>query len=133
MTLSEYFNRAQGIGVLATADSKGRVDAAIYSTPRVMEDGSVAFIMRDRLTHHNLQSNLWAHFLFIESGGRASGVRLYLKKLKEDDNPALIAEMTRRHLSAEEDKALGPKYLVYFSVEKVLPLIGSANSPITVP
>jgi hypothetical protein len=118
--------------VLATADSDGKVDAAIYSTPRVMEDGSVAFIMRERLTHRNLQSNPWAHFLFIELGGRTGGVRLYLKKLREDGNPALIAEMTRRHLSAEEDKALGPKYLVYFTVEKVLPLIGSGESPVTV-
>jgi hypothetical protein len=131
MTLSEYFNSAQGVGVLATADSAGRVDAAVYSTPRVIGDGSVAFIMRERLTHRNLQSNPWAHYLFIESGGRTSGVRLYLKKLKEDDNPALIAEMTRRHLSAEEDRALGPKHLVYFTVEKVLPLIGGGESRIT--
>lgn len=133
MTLREYFSGASGIGVLATADSDGKVDAAVYSTPHILEDGSVAFIMRERLTHHNLRSNPWAHFLFIESGGRTGGVRLYLKKLKEDDDPALIAEMTRRHLSPAEDKALGPKHLVYFSVEKVLPLIGSGQSPITLP
>ena len=133
MTLGEYFGSVSGTGVLATADSAGRVDAAIYSTPRVMEDGTVAFIMRERLTHQNLQSNPWAHFLFIEAGGRTGGVRLHLKKLREDDNPDLIAQMTRRHISADEDRALGPKHLVYFSVEQVLPLIGSGTSPVTAP
>jgi hypothetical protein len=35
-----------------------------------------------------------------------------------------MAQMTRRHLSPEEDAARGPKFLVYFKVEQVLTLIG---------
>ena len=57
MQLKEYFNDTKGLGVLATADGEGKVDAAIYARPHFMEDGTLAFIMRDRLTHHNLQSN----------------------------------------------------------------------------
>jgi len=67
--LKTYFENTEGIGVLSTADAEGRVDAAVYSRPHSMEDGTLAFIMRDRLTHRNLQSNPHAAYLFIEKGG----------------------------------------------------------------
>ena len=33
MTLSEYFEQAKGIGVLATTDAAGQVNQAIYAKP----------------------------------------------------------------------------------------------------
>ena len=68
MKLEEYFDIKKGIGVLSTADIEGKVDAAIYARPHFMEDGSLAIIMRDRLSHHNLQSNPHATYLFKEEG-----------------------------------------------------------------
>jgi hypothetical protein len=41
--------------------------------------------------------------------------------------------MTRRCLDPEEDAAKGPKFLVYFEIEKVLDLIGSGSPDITLP
>jgi len=131
MTLRQYFESASGTGVLSTADAGGKVDAAIYSTPHVMDDGTVAFIMRERLTHENLRSNPFAIYLFKEDGPGHKGLRLYLKKTREDDNAELIATMTRRNLKPELDAQKGPKHLVYFTVEKVLPLIGSGASPVS--
>ncbi len=130
MTLHEYFSTRQGIGVLATADAEGRTDAAIYSTPHIFKNGTVAFIMRERLTHHNLQSNDFATYLFLEASTQYQGIRLFLKKTKEETDSALIAQMTRRHLTPEEDRAKGPKFLVHFKIEKALPLIGSGEPPI---
>lgn len=130
MSLKKYFEHVSGTGVLSTADAGGKVDAAIYSTPHVMDDGTVAFIMRERLTHENLRSNPFAAYLFMEDSPGHKGIRLFLKKTREDDNPGLIASMTRRHLSPELDAQKGPKHLVYFTVEKVLPLIGSGASPV---
>ena len=66
MNLKGYFENTKGGGVLATADSDGKVDAAVYARPHFMEDGTIAMIMRDRLTHHNLQSNSHAAYLFHE-------------------------------------------------------------------
>ena len=43
MTLKDYFEEKKGTGVLATADSTGKVDAAIYSRPHFMEDGNTRF------------------------------------------------------------------------------------------
>ena len=39
MELKEYFESAKGVGILATADSKGHVDAAVYSRPHSWRTG----------------------------------------------------------------------------------------------
>ncbi|MBF0327532.1 MAG: pyridoxamine 5'-phosphate oxidase family protein [Nitrospirae bacterium] len=127
MDLKEYFKSANGTGVLATADSEGKVNVAIYSRPHVFDDGTVAFLLRQKLTYHNLQSNPYASFLFHERGPGYSGTRLHLKKIKEETDSPLIAKMTRGNLTPEEDRAKGPKYLVHFEVKKILPLIGSGQ------
>ncbi len=130
MHLNEYLENVTGKGVLATADAAGKVDAAIYAKPHVMEDGQVAFIMRENLTHHNLQSNPYATYLLIEDVLHYKGVRLFLKKIKEETDSDLIAKLTRRHLSPEQDETRGPKFIVFFVVEKILPLIGSGETEI---
>ena len=130
MTIKEYFSGVSGTGVLSTADAGGRVDAAIYSTPHVMEDGTVAFVMLERLTHKNIQSNPFAAYLFREEAPGYKGIRLYLKKIREDDDPELIATMSR-WLKPGLDAKKEPKHVVYFAVEKILPLIGSGTAPVT--
>ena len=118
--LQEYFESNKGFGVLATADSKGKVDAAVYSRPHFLEEGSLAFIMRDRLTHHNLQSNSSATYLFVEGGTSYKGKRLFLTKVREENNPELVQKLKRR-TSGDSDEL---SFLVYFTVDKELPLIG---------
>lgn len=120
--LQEYFESTKGLGVLATADSEGKVDAAIYSKPHFLEEGTLAFIMRDRLTHHNLQSNPSATFLFVEENSGYQGKRLFLRKAREDNNPDLIKKIKRRKTSEGNEE---PTFLVFFTLEKELPLIGS--------
>ena len=130
MKLNDYFQNASGTGVLSTSDNSGKVDSAIYARPHITEEGLIAFIMRDRLTYHNLEQNPHAAYLFIEKEGSYKGVRLFLKKVKENSDSELLQEMTRRCLSPEEDKAKGPKFLVYFEIETVLDLIGSGSPEI---
>lgn len=132
MKLSEYLDNVSGKGVLATADAEGKVDGAIYSKPQILKDGILVFIMRDHLTHHNIVSNPYATYLFIEDGPHYKGIRLFLKKTKEDTDPELISAMTRRNLTPEQDKAKGPKFLVYFALEKILPLIGTGETGIEI-
>lgn len=124
MNIKDYFKTKQGKGFLATASNDGKVDIAIYSRPHIMEDGSIAFIMRERLTYANLLENKYATFAFLEDDGGYNGIRLFLKKTSEDANEDLISSMTRRHLSAEEDESKGPKHIVYFRIEKILTLVG---------
>lgn len=125
MDFQQYFSQTKGIGVLATADSDGKVDAAIYARPHVLEDGTFAFIMPDRLTHHNLQSNPHAAYLFIEMGSISQGHRFFLKKIAEEKNSERLQAMRRSCLCHEDKGADGKdRYLVIFQIEKKLPLVG---------
>lgn len=132
MTLKDYFESRSGICILSSADRSGKVTAAVYSAPRVMEDGSVCFIMRERLTYRNILENPHAACMYIEHSGGYQGIRLFLAKVREDNDQDLIARMTRRNLTPEEDRSKGPKHLVIFRVDKILPLIGDSATGITV-
>ncbi|TAL31971.1 MAG: pyridoxamine 5'-phosphate oxidase family protein [Spirochaetes bacterium] len=122
MDLKEYFESHTGTGVLATADAQGNTDAALYSRPHFMEDGTIAFIMNDRLSHRNLQSNPRATYLFIQKGSPREGVRLYLARLREDGDPAVV-ETLRRHRKPDGDDADKKRFVVYFRIEKTRPLV----------
>jgi hypothetical protein len=125
MNLKKYFEEHTGFGVLSTADKDGRVNAAVYARPHCFEDGTLGFIMPDRLTHSNLQSNDYAAYLFRQDAEadarRYVGVRLYLAKVGENDDQEQIAKIRRR---ARGDHSDG-RYLVIFKVEKELPLVGT--------
>ena len=82
MEWKEYFEKKSGMGFLATANSKGEVDVAVYSRPKVMEDGTLAYGMADRLTHANLAENPHAVYAFNEGGFQ--GTRLFIEKVREE-------------------------------------------------
>jgi hypothetical protein len=124
MQLKQYFENTKGIGVLATADADGKVDAAIYARPHFMEDGTLAFIMRDRLTHSNLQSNMHATYLFVEEGAGYNGVRLFMSKVREEKNSQLLNELKRRKYENDDQES---KYLVFFRLDQQLPLVGDGK------
>lgn len=125
MKLSEYFEKAKGRGVIATSDAEGKVGLAIYGRPHFITEKTVAFIMADRLMHKNLQSNPHAAYLFMEDKKGYVGKRLYLTKIKEEKDPALIDQLRRNdRCPAYTVYKNTIKYLVYFRIDKVLPLIG---------
>ena len=124
MELRQYFESTKGVGVLATADADGKVDAAIYARPHFMEDGTLAMIMRDRLTHHNLQSNPHATFLFKEDGPGYKGKRLFMTKVREEKDTELLHSLRRRQYPDEREEA---KFLVFFKLDKELPLVGAGK------
>jgi hypothetical protein len=123
MDLIKYFENNNGFGILATADSDGHVDGAPYSKPHFEDANTVTFIMADRLSHRNLKSNPHAAFIFKEEGG-FQGKRLFLTKVREENNAEMInALMKQFYPSLYEVYKDKKKVLVYFKIEKVLPLI----------
>jgi hypothetical protein len=126
MNLGDYFDAAKGRGVLSTADSSGLVDAAVYARPHFVEEDVAAFIMRERLTHANLQTNPHAAYLFIEDGPGYSGKRLYLTKLREEENEELVKSICRRCDYSMTTEPL-TRHVVFFHIDKVLPLIGPGD------
>jgi hypothetical protein len=124
MKLVEYFDQKKGVGVLSTADGEGKVDAAIYARPHFMEDGTLAFIMRDRLSHHNLQSNPHATYLFKEEGAGYRGKRLFMTRVREEQNSKQLESLRRRTSAYGNDE---DRFLVFFRLDNELPLIGDGS------
>ena len=127
MNLREYFENAKGVGVLATADSDGKVNVAVYARPHFLDpedDNSAAFIMNERLSYANVQANPNAAYLLIEEGEGYVGKRLTLTKTREEDDQEKIKPLRRRNLPDEcyEGKT---QHLVHFRIDGVRPLIGT--------
>jgi len=125
MDLGKYFEDLKGSGVLATADDQGRVDVAVYARPHIIDRETIAFIMSDRLTHHNLQSNNHAAYLFMEERPGYKGVRLFLTKVREEEDSQLLHSIRRRKYASEKGEEEQSRFLVFFKVNQVLPLIGA--------
>lgn len=123
MDMRDYFENTKGFGVLSTADVDGNVNSAVYARPHVMDDGLLAFIMRDRLSHKNIQSNPRATYLFRENVPGYHGKRLYLTKVREEEDSDLISSLSRRTYPPEEDRRES-RFLVFFRLERERPLVG---------
>ena len=124
MKLDEYFDQKKGVGVLSTADSEGKVDVAIYARPHFMEDGTLAFIMRDRLSHYNLQSNPHATYLFKEEGSGYRGKRLFMTRVREEQNTGRLESLRRRKSAYGNSE---DRFLVFFKLDNELPLVGDGS------
>jgi len=133
MNLKDYFETKKGRGVLATADDKGRVNAAIYARPHILDDLTVAFIMPDRLTHQNLKSNPHASYLFMEDTQGFEGIRLMLTKTREEQDSELLHSLRRKSYLGEKEAQESTRYLVCFKVDKILPLLGTGVCPVEMP
>ena len=124
MNLKKYFETTKGLGVLSTADGEGKVDSAIYARPHFMEDGTLALIMRDRLSHHNLQSNPHAMYLFKEEGSGYKGKRLFLTMVGEEKHTELLESLRRRKTTYKGDE---DRFLVFFKLDNEIPLVGDGK------
>ena len=126
MSLRNYFENTNGVGVLATADADGKVNVAIYARPHFLDsedEETAVFVMNERLSYANVQANPHAAYLFIEEGAGYVGKRLALTKAREEDDPDKIKSLRRRRLPAECDEGK-TQHLVYFHIDGVRPLIG---------
>ena len=123
MSLAEYFENTKGLGVLATSDSDGNVDIAVYSRPYIIDEKTIAFSMLERLSYSNIQSNPKAAYMFAEQGEGYAGKRLHLTKTGEEKDPDRIKEIKQQHTKTREpdEKA---RHLIYFTVDKIRPLVG---------
>ena len=132
MDIKEYFEQfTKKYGVLATADKKGKANAALFATPHVFDDGSIGFIMPDRLTHSNLQSNPHAAYMYIEDEAGFKGVRLHITKIREEKDSEFLYSIRRRKYGTEKgENDQTSKFLVIFKIDKILPLVSSGKCPV---
>jgi hypothetical protein len=123
MSLAEYFENIKGLGVLATSDSDSNVDIAVYSRPYIIDEKTIAFSMLEKRSYSNIQSNPRAAYMFVEQGEGYAGKRLNLTMTGEEKNEERIKQIRQQHSKAKdyEDRV---RHLVYFTVDKIRPLVG---------
>lgn len=124
MDLENYFENTDGTGILATCDSADGVNQAIYSKPFVVNNSTVAFVMQQHTSHRNLKSHLKASYLFIEKGDGYKGIRFSLTMQGEEKNRSLIESLREKQPCIYSEKDLAEKFLVFFEVGQIRPLIG---------
>lgn len=125
MNLSDYFENTDGFGILSTADKQGNVDAALYAIPHVIDEETVAFIMRQRLSYHNIRQNPKAVYMFLEKGPGYKGKRLYLEMTHLESDIEKVSSVRRKsHGGGDEADAK----LVYFKVMLTRPLVGDQET-----
>ena len=78
--------------------------------------------------HLNLQSNPQAAYLFKEEGPGYRGKRLFLAKIREEENSELLNTLRRRDYTTEKKHPEESKFLVFFRIDKELPLVGTCDA-----
>ncbi len=124
--LEQYFENAEGTGILSTCAADGKVNSALYARPRFFAQERIGFIMLERLSYANLQSNPHAAYLFMERQEGYEGVRLHLSMVGEESDRALIEQLMSELRPGHADQK--ERHLVYFRIDKVMPLVGSGES-----
>lgn len=113
-----------GRGVFATVSKDGVPNAAIYATPHVIDEETVAWGMTCGRTHENLTVNPNAAYLYMAPGAGTRGIRLtlVLKEINETDPMlARIRERTAEAVSHEAGESI--RYVAYFKVTEIRPLV----------
>jgi hypothetical protein len=130
MDLKSYFEQHEGIGILATCDPNTFVDMAVYARPLVVNQTTIAFVMRQQLSHQNIRGHLNAAYMFIEKTREHKtcsdykGIRLYLTMQREEINQSVIEEMRKKDPCIYPKEDDSEKYLTFFAVTRIRPLVG---------
>lgn len=79
--LMDYFNKQPRIGTLSTAGADGKVDVAVFGSPRMTDEKTVVMGLGANRTLQNLRENPHAVFMIMEPGAGVmdwKGVRVYM-------------------------------------------------------
>jgi hypothetical protein len=128
MNLSDYFENNDGAGILGTCDPDHNVDQAVYSKPFIVDEKTIAFVMKDRLSHKNLKSHLKASYLYLQKGPGYKGIRLSLTMQRQDKNRSLIESLRKKQQCVFPKEDDSDEFLVFFEVNQIRPLVGDTFS-----
>ncbi len=125
--LLDYFNKSPRIGALSTADKSGKVDCAVFGSPRMVDDRTVVMGLGKNRTFANLQENPHAVFLIMEPGKTPmdwKGIRVYLKMKSSATSGPLLENYKNQIAQAVGKEAAQMIYAsVTFEVTEVRPLM----------
>ena len=115
---------AGGRGVIATSDSSGNVNTAVYAKPHIVDEKTVAWGVTEGRTWACVKENPHASYLYMNPGPGYSGVRLKLS-LKEFLEGGDMLETVKKHTAEIVSPAVAEAvtHVAYFTVKEIRPLI----------
>lgn len=124
--LMEYFNKQPRVGTLSTASRDGKVNAAYFGSPRMIDEKTVVMGLGKNRTFANLQENPYAVFMIMEPAKTITewkGVRVYLKMRECCTYGAKLEEM-REQIAKIAGKAAASmiQAAVVFDIQEIRPL-----------
>jgi len=127
----EMFNRKSRIGALATASSSGDVNAAVFGSPRMINEDTVIMAIGDNRSFKNLQENPKASFIVVEPGESPTdwkGARLYLEMDSFERYGELLDSFREKIRKVAGDKSANAIVAaIRFKITDVRPLIAPTS------
>jgi hypothetical protein len=125
--LMEYFNRQPRLGTLSTSARDGKVNVAVFGSPRMIEEKLVFMGIGKNRSLSYLEQNPYAVYMIIEPGKALTdwkGIRIYLK-VKDIATSGTIFDTYKSQLAKEiGDAAAGMIHAgVTFEVIEVRPIV----------
>ena len=129
--LMEYFNKMPRLGSLSTAGKDGKVNVAVFGSPKMIDEKRVVMGLRKNRTFANLQENPFAVFMIMEPGKTAKewrGLRVYLKMIgSRTEGEGLTSVRSEIAARAGESAAKTIHAAVTFEVYDVRPLVDTGQ------
>jgi hypothetical protein len=125
--LMELFNRRPRNSLLVTSNRNGEVNAAIYGTPKMIDENTIVLASRDSRTYRYLRENPLAAVIVTEPGevGRNSrGVRVYLELTAIETEGELLNTFKEEVAGrAGKESAEALRAAMRFRIREVRPLV----------
>lgn len=127
----EMFNKKTRIGALATSNKKGDVNAAVFGSPRMIDEDTVIMAIGDNRSFKNLQENPKASFIVVEPGESTAqwkGARLYLEVDSYERYGELLDSFREKIRQVAGDQSANAIVAaIRFKITDVRPLIAPAD------
>lgn len=124
--LMDFFNKQPRLGVLATSNKDGKVNAAYFNSPRMTDEKTVLMGIGKNRSFENLQQNSNAVFIILEPGKSLpewKGLRVYMKMLDCQTSGEKLDGIRAAIAQAGGEKAAKMIHAaITFNVEEVRPL-----------
>jgi predicted pyridoxine 5'-phosphate oxidase superfamily flavin-nucleotide-binding protein len=128
--LMELFNKYPRIGVLATANKEGDVNAAVFGSPQMIDENTVVMGIGENRSYRNLQRNPKAVFIVVEPGETVmdwKGARVYLEAVDMETYGKFFDQIKQNIAKAAGEQAAKMiQAAVRFKITEVRPIVDVA-------
>ena len=122
-----FFNTRPRNCLLITANGKGKVNAAVYGSPKMIDENTVVLSTRESRSYQYLRENPEAAIIVAEPGEINRGskvVRVYLELTAIETEGELLNKFKEEVASrAGKEAAESTKAAIRFKITEVRPLI----------